>query len=242
MSGVGLLAAAGAGLLSFLSPCVLPLIPAYLSMISGYAVADIRSGAARARTLGRSLAFVAGFGLVFSGLGLVFSSAALLLGGAARIVTIASGCIIALLGLNLVFDFIKLLRREARPLARLRPAGAGAGSRGGVAGSFLLGIAFGAGWTPCVGPILASILLLASQEGEGGRALLLLATYSLGLGLPFIAAGLFLERITPLLDWFKRHGKLVRITSGLMLVALGVLMASGKLGLLSSSLGAGLGA
>jgi cytochrome c-type biogenesis protein len=236
MKEIGLAAALLAGLLSFLSPCVLPLIPAYLSMVSGYAVEDIRSGSGRWRTLGRSLAFSAGFTLLFCALGLAFSGAALLLGGLSRAITIASGCLIALLGLNMIFDFIKLLDRELKP--QLGKARGRSGKRGyaprGYAGAFFLGLAFGAGWTPCVGPILASILLLASQEGNAARAGGLLAAYSAGLALPFLAAGLFLDRLTPIMTWLKRHGELVRITSGIILVALGAAMALGKLAVLSS--------
>jgi cytochrome c-type biogenesis protein len=224
MSGVGVFSAALAGLLSFLSPCVVPLIPAYLSMVSGYSTAEVRAGRGRWRTLGRSLAFVAGFALLFSALGLVFSGAAMLLGGLSRTVTIAAGCLIVALGLNMIFDFIKILDRELKPR--------GYASRG-YAGAFILGLAFGAGWTPCVGPILSSILLIAAQGGEAGRALGLLAAYSAGLGLPFIAAGLFLDRLTPLMNWFKRHGDFVRILSGIVLMVLGALMATGRLSNLS---------
>jgi cytochrome c-type biogenesis protein len=232
MNEVGILAALAAGLLSFLSPCVLPLIPAYLAMASGYGVADIRLGEGRLRTLTRTLVFAAGFTAVFIALSIVFSGAAMLAGGLSRTIAIIAGGLVILLGLNLVFDFIKLLDLEAR-LGRVR-------APRGYAGAFLLGMAFAAGWSPCVGPILASILMLAAQGAADGaaaggaslaRSVLLLGAYSLGLALPFLAASLFLDRLTPLLAWFKRHGRGVRITSGIFLVALGALMALGKLSL-----------
>jgi cytochrome c-type biogenesis protein len=220
MSDIGLPAALAAGLLSFLSPCVLPLVPAYLSMASGYAVADIASGSARLRTLARSLAFSAGFTLVFAALGLVFSGVAALLGGLSRTISIASGILVILLGLNLAFDFLRPLRRTAKPEVAGRPAG--------FLGSFLLGMAFGAGWTPCVGPILASILLAAAQGGMA-RAAVLLVAYSAGLALPFLAVGLFLDRLRPVMDWLKRHGDGIRRASAALLVALGALMVLGRL-------------
>jgi cytochrome c-type biogenesis protein len=225
MSDAGFLSAAAAGILSFVSPCVLPLIPAYLSMVSGYGVADIRAGKGKMRTLARTLAFAAGFTLVFTVLGLAFSGASMLAGGASRAIAVVAGCLVIVLGLNLVFDFIKFLDLEAR-LGRVR-------SPRGYAGAFLLGTAFAAGWTPCVGPMLASILMLAAGGGDAPRAALLLGAYSLGLALPFVAASLFLDRLTPLMDWLKRHGRGVRLVSGAFLVILGALMASGRLDSLS---------
>jgi cytochrome c-type biogenesis protein len=225
MSEVGVLAAAAAGLLSFLSPCVLPLIPAYLSMLSGYGLADIRSGSARLAVFKRTLAFVAGFALVFTVLGLVFSGASMLLGGLSRTITLVAGLLVVLLGLNMVFDFIKLLDLEARFHAVKAPKG--------YVGAFLIGVAFAAGWSPCVGPVLASILLYAAQEGSVLRSALLLLAYSTGLALPFIAAGLFFDRLAPLMAWFKRHARGVRVASGILLMALGAFMALGRLSSLS---------
>lgn len=230
MNSVGLFSAFLGGLASFLSPCVLPLIPVYLSMVSGYSAAELREGGSRWKVTARSLAFILGFTLLFSVFSLVFSSAAMLLGGSAKTVQLVSGLLIIVLGLNLAFDFIKILDREVKPeLGRKR----GKGSQGYL-GAFLLGIAFGAGWTPCVGPILSSILLVSAQSGRIGQAVFLLILYSLGLGLPFILAGLFMDRLKPLLDFFKRHGTAVRMVSGLLLAILGILMASGRLALISS--------
>ncbi|HRY54860.1 MAG TPA: cytochrome c biogenesis protein CcdA [Spirochaetia bacterium] len=226
MTAPALGAAFGAGLLSFLSPCVLPLIPGYLSFVSGESLAGIRSGAGRARIASRTAAFAAGFTLVFVALSLVLSGARSILGGLPAALNAAAGILVALLGLNIVFDFAKVLNLEAR----FHPKAGG----GGHAGAFLLGLAFAAGWSPCVGPILASVLLFASGEGNALRSAALLGAYSLGLALPFLAVGLFFERLTPLMSWLKRHGSGLRIGSGLFLVALGAFMALGRLGLLSS--------
>ncbi len=226
MNGVGVLTAAAAGLLSFLSPCVLPLIPAYLSFVSGYGLSDIRSGAARFRVLRRTLAFAAGFAIVFTALGLLFSGASMLMGGLLHRIVLAAGILVILLGFNLIFDFIKVLDLEARFHAVKAPRG--------YAGAFLVGLAFAAGWSPCVGPILASILLFAAREGKALEAALLLAAYSLGLALPFLATSIFFDRLAPLMSWFKRHAGGVRIASGVLLVVLGAFMALGRLASMSS--------
>ncbi|HTX71484.1 MAG TPA: cytochrome c biogenesis protein CcdA [Rectinemataceae bacterium] len=226
MREVGLLTAAAAGLLSFLSPCILPLIPGYLSFISGYGLSDLRSGPARPRVFARTIVFVLGFSLVFAMLGIVFSGASILLGGLSRTLTLVAGLLVIVLGLNLLFDFIKVLNLEARFHASSAPRG--------YAGAFLLGVAFAAGWSPCIGPILASILLYAARAGNTAHAALLLVLYSAGLALPFLATGLFFDRLRPLMDWFKRHARGVQIVSGILLIALGLGMALGRLGRISA--------
>lgn len=221
-TNISILVAFGAGLLSFLSPCVLPLIPGYLSFISGRSGQEIRSGEAKAGIFFRTLFFVAGFTVVFIGLGLVFSGGGMLFAGrATRMITTIAGGIIILFGLNMIFDFIKILNREVRTQVSSKPAGA--------AGSFIVGMAFGAGWTPCIGPILASILLVASRSGRAPEAIVLLGSYSAGLALPFLLAGLFFERMSPIMNWFKKRGREVRIVSGVLLVALGLAMSFGRL-------------
>ena len=221
-TNISILVAFGAGLLSFLSPCVLPLIPGYLSFISGRSGQEIRSGEAKAGISFRTLFFVAGFTAVFVGLGLVFSGGGMLFAGrATRMITIIAGGIIVLFGLNMIFDIVKALNREVRAQVSSQPAGA--------VGSFVVGMAFGAGWTPCIGPILASILLVASRSGRAPEAIILLGSYSAGLALPFLLAGLFFERMSPIMNWFKKRGREVRIASGLLLVGLGLAMSFGRL-------------
>ena len=241
MSDPGIFAAFGAGLLSFLSPCVLPLIPAYLSFISGYGLADIRCGNGRGRVMVRTLAFVLGFTIVFAVLGVLFAGGGALLGGGTpklglqaaggisplKVVMIVAGAVVVILGVNLVFDFLRLLDIEARFHPDKAPRG--------IFGSIVFGMAFAAGWSPCIGPILASILLFAARDANIAKSVALLGSYSLGLALPFIAVGLFFDRMKPLLDFFKRRAKAVRIVSGLLLVILGLSMIFGKLAFVSSA-------
>ncbi len=240
-----------AGLLSFLSPCVLPLLPSYLGFLAGSAGLAAGSantiarnaksdavnakpstddapaeGESAAREAGRRrrslllnvLGFCAGFALVFIALGLAFSSASFLFSGARRTIAIISGALIALFGLNAIFDFISFLNFEKRFDLR-RPAGA--------AGAILTGAAFGAGWSPCVGPMLASILFLASAKADLPRAALLLGAYSAGLALPFIASGLAFNAVKPLWSFLKRHAGAIRVASGILLIAMGISVALG---------------
>lgn len=231
MNAPGLLSAVAAGVLSFLSPCVLPLIPAYISFISGATASELSEKRSRTRIFMRSLAFSAGFTLAFTILGIVFSGGAMFVGkgSASKYIGIAGGILVALLGLNLLFDFIKLLNADLRLIGRF----SGKKARGFV-GAALLGFAFAAGWSPCIGPILASILLFAGREGNIPRAAALLFSYSLGFAIPFLATGLFFDKLKPLLSFFSRHGKAVRSVSGIVLILFGIAMAAGSLGSLSS--------
>ena len=211
-----------AGLLSFLSPCVLPLIPSFLSFIGGTSYRDLVEGrASRWGLFGQSLLFVLGFTVVFVALGLLFSSTVGLLGPAVQAVNLVAGGLVVLLGLNFIFNFWSLLSREKRLHLSRRPAGG--------LGAVLLGVAFGAGWTPCVGPILASILVLAGSSGQAARGVLLLGTYSTGLGLPFLLAGLFFSRFSRQAERLKSHLNGIRIASGLFLVFVGLLILLGRL-------------
>ena len=227
----GILSAGLAGLLSFISPCVLPLIPAYLSFISGATVAELGSGRARSRVFIRSLAFSAGFTLAFTILGIVFSGGAMFVGSgqASLYVGIVGGILVILLGLNLIFDFVKFLNFDARFMAKFSGK-----KNSGIPGAILLGFAFAAGWSPCIGPILGSILLYAGREGNIPRAALLLLSYSMGLALPFLATGLFFDRLKPLLAFLAKRGKEVRLISGIILIIFGIAMAAGSLGSVSA--------
>lgn len=230
MNQPGIPAAILAGLLSFLSPCVLPLVPAYLSFISGTTVAELEKRNARARVFIRSIAFSLGFTTAFTAFSLIFSGSAMFLGraGASQIISIAGGVIIILLGLNLIFDFIKLLGADTRLIGKFTGK-----KTHGIAGSFILGLAFSAGWSPCIGPILASILLYAGRDGNLLNAALLLVAYSSGFAIPFIATGLFFDQLKPVLGFFKKQGNKVRIVSGLVLVLFGFIMAFGNLSAIS---------
>lgn len=218
---VSFLLAFAAGLLSFLSPCVLPLIPSYLSFMSGVAFRDLdQPGEVRRRLVGRTALFVLGFSIVFVALGLLFSGPAMLFSGASRWINFVSGLLVILLGLNVMFDFVAGLNVERRVQTRTRPAGA--------VGTVLVGMAFGAGWSPCIGPILASILLLAGSGGAAGRAAGLLAVYSAGLGLPFMLAGLAFGRFSRSMQRLKPYLGAIRTASGAFLIGLGLLIMFGR--------------
>jgi len=222
VNGTSPLVAFAAGLFSFLSPCILPLIPSYLTFIGGTSFQELSSGRyGRARLIARTLLFVFGFTLVFTALGIAMSGVGAFLGRTSRIVSYAAGGLIVLFGLNVIFDFWKLLDTERRLHLKRRPAG--------WIGSILVGMAFAAGWTPCVGPILASILFVAGTSASVVRGAFLLLAYSLGLGLPFVAAGLFfgffMRQVQRLKPWLGA----IRVASGLFLVALGILIILGRL-------------
>lgn len=233
MNVPGLLSAAIAGLLSFLSPCVIPLVPAYLSFISGASIQSLSSKEARGRVFARSLFFAAGFTLAFVAFGIAFSGSAMFIGqgGGKRAVGIAGGILVILFGLNMIFDLIKPLGRDTRLLGRF----SGRKTAGNL-GALALGLAFAAGWSPCIGPILSSILIYASRQENIPKAAGLMLAYSTGFALPFLAAGLFFDRVRPMLAFFSRHGKIVRYVSGTILIFFGATMATGSLTALTAFL------
>ncbi len=223
MNQPDLIAALAAGLVSFISPCVLPLLPAYLSLLSGLTVKELSGRQQKARLLGTSLMFSAGFTLAFTVLGIVFSGGMNFIGGGtSRLFGKIAGIVVIVLGLNVIFDFIRILDNDARLIRKF------AGRGRGEVNAFLIGLAFAAGWSPCIGPILASILLMAAREANVGAAVLLLVAYSAGFAIPFVASALFFERLSPLLGFLKKHGKGVRIVSGMLLVAFGIVMLLGS--------------
>ncbi len=224
-----LLIAFAAGLLSFLSPCVLPLIPSYLSFIGGVSFGELQSGSAdRTKVFRRTLAFVGGFTLVFVVLGILFSSSVFLFSRIGTWINIVAGGIVVLLGLNIVFDFISVLNLEKRMHLRNRP--------NSYAGAAVVGMAFGAGWSPCIGPILAGILFLAGTNDRIIEGALLLVVYSFGLGLPFLAASLAFSAVSARLNQLKRHFGTIRIISGVFLVLVGLLIAFGRFQLVNGIL------
>jgi len=214
-----------AGFLSFFSPCVLPLIPSYLSILGGaggIAVSSTENEPAdkkRFVLLITTFCFILGFTAVFIVLSIIISTAFLLMGNITKYIQIAAGIIVIILGLNVIFDFLSFLNYEKR-LHINKP-------RGRV-GAFLAGAAFGAGWTPCIGPILTGVLFLAGQSGKAGIAALYLALYSLGLGLPFVLAALFFDRYLVTARWFRDRLPLIKKISGVLLVIMGVLILTGR--------------
>ena len=219
---VGVLVAFSAGLFSFLSPCVLPLFPSYLSFITGMSVERL-SGEVTAGTRGRvvlhSLAFIAGFTAVFVSLGVSVSAAGQFLLDYRDWIRIAGGILIIVFGLYIMGILrLGLFGRSAQFQIQRKPAG--------LIGSFLVGLTFAIGWTPCVGPILGSILTLASSDRTVGQGTTLLLAYSAGLGIPFL---LFSLALGSFLAFFKRYRPFIPIVeraAGVLLVAVGVLVVS----------------
>ncbi len=224
---VGILSAAGAGAISFLSPCVLPLVPPYLCYMAGVSVDEFRAEAdagqvRRTRTalLTASLAFVLGFSTVFVMLGAGASTIGRLLRIWQEPLAIVAGVIIIIMGLNFLGVLrIPLLSREARFQAGGQPAS--------LAAAYLMGLAFAFGWTPCIGPILGPILTLAGGRETVGEGALLLAVYSAGLGVPFLIAALFSGAFMRFLSRFKVHLGKVEKAMGALLVIAGVLFLTG---------------
>ena len=213
-----------AGLLSFLSPCVLPLIPSYLSILGGFGIENKQTESARFRLFFSAAGFVLGFSVVFIALGILVSKTFFFMGGFNRYINWAAGIIVIVLGLNVIFDFIKFFNYEKRPFLQkwMKP-----GIRGMFA-AFIAGAAFGAGWTPCIGPILTGVLLLASQSGKTGAAVFYLAVYSAGLALPFLLAALFLNSFLERASAFRKHLPLIRRISGILLIIIGLMILAGR--------------
>jgi len=223
---VGLGIAFLAGLLSFLSPCVLPLVPSYLTFVTGMSLEDLEQGVNRRATFIHSLLFVAGFSLIF----VLGGAAASFLGQFIRywetwIARIGGGVII-LLGLHLtgIFRLTPLLRERRVHLAE-KPAG--------YIGTLGVGFAFGAGWTPCLGPTLGALLTLGATQETMWGAVGLLSMYSLGLAIPFLLASLALDRFLQAFKRFRRWMGAVEIASGVLLIGLGLLLVTGQLTVLS---------
>jgi cytochrome c-type biogenesis protein len=215
---LGLPLAALAGLVSFLSPCVLPLVPGYLSYATGLSAAEIAGGrGARHRVLLGTLGFVAGFALVFVSIGVLAGSVGSLLLGWQRPLTMAAGIVCILLGL-VFLGWVPFGQGTWR--LNLAP-------RLGVVASPLLGIAFGLGWTPCLGPSLSVVYALALNEATALRGGVLALAYVLGLGVPFVLIGLLFDRLAGAVDWAKRHHRGIQVAGGTVMIALGVLLVTG---------------
>ena len=219
---LGVLVAFSAGLFSFLSPCVLPLFPSYLSFITGMSVDRLAhevDAGARTRVLLHSLAFILGFSVVFVSLGASFSAAGQFLLDYRDWIRIGGGLLIIVFGLYIAGVLrVGLFGRTQQLQLRSKPAG--------LVGSFLVGLTFAIGWTPCVGPILGSILTLASNDRTVRQGVVLLLCYSAGLGLPFLLSSIALGGF---LRFFKRYRPFipaVERAAGVLLIAVGVLVAT----------------
>jgi cytochrome c-type biogenesis protein len=210
-----------AGLLSFLSPCVLPLFPSYLSFVAGVSFEELQGSVANPRTrraiLVNSLLFICGFSLVFIALGAGATLLGQTLFAYQAIIQRIGGLLVIVLGLYVAgWLRIPFLMREWRVELVNRPAG--------YLGAFVVGITFAAGWTPCIGPILGSILTLASVSQTASSGVLLLVAYSLGLAIPFLVSSLAIERFLVFFDRFKGYLSVVSRISGIILIGLGLLL------------------
>ena len=224
-----------AGILSFTSPCCLPLMPGYVSYISsatnggispsavakGGSVAVVAPAPARPRALWSAVLFVAGFGLVFTALGAGASAISSALLDNRVLLSRIGGAVIIAMGLVLagVLRMPALMREYRMELSRIRP---------GPAGAMPLGMAFAIGWVPCIGPVLAGILTLAASNGSVGQGAALLAVYSLGLGVPFIGLAVAASHLEPVVRWLRRHARGVELSGAAVLVVMGVLLVTNQ--------------
>jgi cytochrome c-type biogenesis protein len=223
-AAIGFLAAFGAGVISFLSPCVLPLVPAYVSYVAGESVQRRRRLHARERlmALGMSAPFVAGFSAVFIAFGASATALGQLLLRYRYEANLVAGAVVIGFGVFMLglWRWLPWLQRDLRP--HLRLAG------GNPLAAFVLGVAFALGWTPCIGPILGAILAV-SAAGTSSGGVGLLSAYSLGLGVPFLFTALFIDRAAGLLGRLRGFGAALQIGGGAVLVALGTAMLTGQL-------------
>jgi len=220
-AGVGLAAALVAGMVSFLSPCVLPLVPGYLSAVSGLSVNELEQGDWR-RVLAPSLAFVASFSTVFILLGLTATRIGAALSDHRALLDKIAGILIITMGVLFVASFfVTRLNREWRPEGLI--------SRAGRGGPLVAGAAFAVAWTPCIGPTLGAILGAAAVTGSAPRGALLLAVYSAGLAIPFLVTALAFNRMTVAFQVIKRHYGLIIGIGGVILIVMGILILTGEL-------------
>jgi len=224
MANVTIISAFIAGLISFISPCVLPLVPAYISFISGVSLEKLRAGdkgAVRQNVILTSLLFIAGFSTIFILLGASATYAGQFLLRNKILFNRIAGVIIILFGLHVAGLFqIRFLNYEKRFNFDRKPVG--------ILGTYLVGLAFAAGWTPCIGPILAAILVVASNQESSAQGMILLTSYSLGLAIPFFLTALAINVFFNFFNWVKRHYRAIEYISGALLVILGFLLMTNQ--------------
>jgi|SRR5712671_2592686 len=227
------LTAFAGGLVSFLSPCVLPLVPGYLSIISGYSLDQLKGNAQNAAlkrsVVINSIMFIIGFSITFISLGASATGIGHFLGSRKPILYLIAGIVIVIFGLHVLGIFkINALYQDKRFHDVKKPRG--------TWGVLLFGLAFAFGWTPCLGPILSGILAIAGDQQTVMQGIVLLAIYSLGLGVPFLLTSLGLNQFLAFYGRFKRHLRTLEIVSGVMVVAIGLLIATNSLSTLNSRL------
>jgi cytochrome c-type biogenesis protein len=233
LESVNILTAFAFGLLSFISPCVLPIVPGYLSFISGVSFDEMQNeenrSIIRKRIAITSLMFILGFSVVFIALGASATAVGQFLHDQLNIISKIAGVIIIIFGIHMIGIFkIPFLNYEKRFNTNAKPIG--------LFGAFLVGMAFAFGWTPCIGPILAAILAIASQQETVGNGIMLLGIYSLGLGVPFLIAGLSITLFYNVFNKLKKHLHKVEVAGGVLLVIVGALIMTNYLTVLSGYL------
>ncbi len=219
------------GLLSFISPCVLPIIPGYISFISGHTLDDLKgdSKSAARSVMINSLVFIAGFTVIFVLMGAAATSIGQVLNDNLNLISKIAGFIIIIFGLHMIGIFkIGFLNYEKRFHLQEKKLG--------ILGSFAVGAAFAFGWTPCIGPVLAGILAIASQQETVMQGIILLFVYSLGLGIPFFLTAVSINKFFTLFNRIKKHFHTIEVVGGVMLIAVGILMMTNYLTIIASYL------
>lgn len=233
MQSPGFILALVMGMLSFLTPCVLPLVPAYISFISGHSVSELKTEGQNPKLAASvflaSIFFVLGFSVVFIMLGAAAGELGHFVYSARAILTRVAGVLVIFFGLQLagVFNLMPLMR-EKRYQGQIKAAG--------PAKAFLFGLAFAFGWSPCIGPILASILAVAANQGTAMRGIFLLAVYSLGLAIPFLLTAVLIKQFLKFSNKIKPYFRAIEISGGVILIAVGVLMVINRFEMIKSVL------
>ncbi|MGI9117864.1 MAG: cytochrome c biogenesis CcdA family protein [Gaiellales bacterium] len=225
LSGFGIATAFAAGFISFLSPCVWPLVPAYLSYVSGVPYDEL--GANTRRVAITTLAFIGGFTVVFALYGVSVGYLGSLVADYRRAIEVVGGILVILMGLALLGFAQRLVGREARVGLPARPTT--------LVGAGVAGVVFAVGWTPCIGPVLTSILLYAATQGSGGGSLLLLA-YGIGLGVPFLLSGLLASWLLERTGAYRKYGAWINRVAGVVMIIVGILLATGQLAQITQQL------
>lgn len=232
---VSIIMALLAGLASFLSPCILPMIPSYLAFITGISLEELSQDQnlkkVRKSVIINSLFFILGFSILFIAMGASATFLGKFLSRNIRWLEIIGGSLVVILGLHFAGLFkIKFLDREKKIHLNKKPLG--------LFGTVLVGMAFGAGWTPCVGPILGSILTMAAATQDIAKGIILLISYSIGLGIPFLLAGLLIHKFFEYFKTIQKYFRVITLVGGILLVIIGILLITGYFTTISSFLGA----
>ncbi|MBC8061284.1 MAG: sulfite exporter TauE/SafE family protein [Clostridiaceae bacterium] len=226
MNNVSLMLAFSAGLLSFLSPCVLPLVPAYITYLTGSSIKDINTGKAKLNALYKSIGFVIGFSIIFIIMGASFSTLGKLLISNQEVFRKIGGILIIVFGVHITGLFkIKIFYSEKRFLSRFEFKG--------KFSSVLMGMAFAAGWTPCIGPILSSILIYAGSMDTINKGILLLVVYSLGLAVPFLLTAFAIDSLSKYFRKITPYLPTISVISGIIVILMGVMVFTNKVNIMS---------